>query len=260
MAWRTRDTIGVMDLVAKQPRIDDAFGRVLARCWEAGAALWSAVEVIERDDGLIAANDASRYFSEPAQWSALDRWAWEQAEGRVLDVGCGGGRHAVPWVARGHEVVGVDPSPGAVCITRERGAEAVVGSVPSLPEELGRFDTIALCGDSLGLLGGPEQAPHVLSSLAAVARPGALLVGTGTDPGDGAGTVHADYHSWNLSRGRARGQLRLRVRDGAVTTPWFDYWLASPDEFAATVGGSAWTLETLERDPTGSGYAVCLRR
>ncbi len=252
--------MGVMDLVAKEPRIDDAFGCVLARCWEAGAKPWSAMEVIERDDGLIAANDASRYFSEPAQWSALDRWAWERAKGRVLDVGCGGGRHAVAWVARGHEVVGVDPSPGGVRITRERGARAVVGSVPSLPEGLGRFDTIALCGDSLGLLGGPEQASQVLSALASVAGPGARLIGTGTDPGDGAGTVHADYHSWNLSRGRARGQLRLRVRDGAVATPWFDYWLASPDEFTAAVDGSAWTLETLDRDPTGSGYAVSLRK
>ncbi|MFJ3667305.1 class I SAM-dependent methyltransferase [Streptomyces sp. NPDC090106] len=248
-----------MDLVAKEPRIDDAFGSVLTRCWMAGATPWSAAEVIERDDGLIAVNDASRYFSEPAQWSALDRWAWEQAEGRILDVGCGGGRHAVAWVARGHEVVGVDPSPGAVRITRERGVDAVLGAVPSLPAHLGRFDTIALCGDSIGLLGGAEQAAEVLSALAAVARPGARLIGTGTDPGDGVGTVHAAYHSWNLRRGRARGQLRLRVRDGAVATPWFDYWLASPDEFTAAVDGSAWILETLERDATGSGYAVSLR-
>ncbi|MFI7337174.1 class I SAM-dependent methyltransferase [Streptomyces sp. NPDC050085] len=172
-----------MEFIVKQPGIDDAFGRVLVRCWEAGAAPWSAVEVIERDDALISANDAARYFSEPAQWSALDRWAWEQAEGRVLDVGCGAGRHAVAWGARGYDVVGVDPSPGAVRITRERGITAVVGSVPSLPEGLGQFDTIALCGDSLGLLGGPDQASRVLSALAAVARPGARLVGTGTDPG-----------------------------------------------------------------------------
>ncbi|MYV46743.1 hypothetical protein [Streptomyces sp. SID2888] len=96
--------------------------------------------------------------------------------------------------------------------------------------------------------------------LAAAAGPGARLVGTGTDPGDGVGTVHAHHHSWNLSRGRARRQLRLRVRDGAVATPWFDYWLASPDELTAVVDDSAWTLETLERDPAGSGYAVCLRR
>ncbi|MEU6575865.1 class I SAM-dependent methyltransferase [Streptomyces sp. NPDC046805] len=248
-----------MDLDPKQPRIDDAFGRILARCWEAGTAPWSAVEVIERDDGLIAAHDASRYFREPEQWTALDRWAWEQATGRILDVGCGGGRHAVPWLARGHEVVGVDASPEAVRITRERGVEALVGSVPCLPEGLGEFDTIVLFGNNLGLLAGPDQAPQVLAALAAVARPGTRLIGTGTDPGDG-GTAHADYHAWNLSRGRARGQLRLRVRDGATATSWFDYWLAAPNELAAAVAESAWTPEALERDPAGPSYVMCLRK
>jgi SAM-dependent methyltransferase len=247
------------DPIPKQPRIDDAFGHVLARCWEAGATPWSAVEVIERDDGLIRANDASRYFREPDQWSALDHWAWEQAEGRILDVGCGGGRHAVPWAARGHEVVGLDASPEAVRITRERGVEARLGEVPHLPSDLGEFDTIALFGNNLGLLAGPEQAPQVLAALAELTHPGTLLIGTGMDPGDG-GTAHADYHAWNLRRGRARGQLRLRVRDGATATPWFDYWLATPDELTAAVRESDWTLETLERDLAGPGYVACLRR
>ncbi|MGV9385526.1 class I SAM-dependent methyltransferase [Nonomuraea sp. NPDC003707] len=242
----------------RQPRIDDAFGRILARCWDAGAAPWSAVEVIERDDGLIAANDASRYFAEPEHWSDLERWGWEQAAGRILDVGCGGGRHAVPWLALGQEVVGLEPSPEAVRVSRERGVEAVIGLVPSLPEGLGEFDTIALFGNNLGLLGGPAQALEVLAALAAVARPGAQLIGSGMDPGDG-GAGHADYHAWNLRRGRARGQLRVRVRDGATTTPWFDYWLATPNELAAAVAESAWILEALERDPAGPGYIARLR-
>ncbi|MFI9847798.1 DUF899 family protein [Nonomuraea sp. NPDC051941] len=35
-------------------------------------------------------------------------------------MGCGGGRHAVPWLALGHEVVGLEPSPEAVCVSRSR--------------------------------------------------------------------------------------------------------------------------------------------
>ncbi|KOU18267.1 hypothetical protein ADK52_30725 [Streptomyces sp. WM6372] len=243
----------------QQPRIDDAFGHILARCWDADAAPWSAVEVIERDDGLIEANDASRYFAEPGQWSDLERWGWEQPAGRILDVGSGGGRHSVPWLALGREVVGLEPSPEAARVSRGRGVDTVIGSVPSLPEGLGTFDTIALFGNNLGLLGGPEQAPEVLTALAAVARPGARLIGTGMDPGDG-GAAHAEYHAWNLRRGRAPGQLRLRVRDGATTTPWFDYWFATPDELAASVAESPWTLESVERDPAGPGYVACLRR
>ncbi|MFZ3565736.1 class I SAM-dependent methyltransferase [Streptomyces sp. BH097] len=241
------------------PRPGDAFGRVLARCWQADAAPWSAVEVIERDDGLIRANDAARYFSTLEQWPALERWAWEQAGGRILDVGCGGGRHAVEWVARGHRVVGLDSSAGAVDVTRQRGVEAVVGEVPELPEGLGRFDTIAMLGNNFGLLGGPDRAPSVLSALGELASPGALLIGSGSDPGDG-GSDHAAYHARNLRHGRARGQLRLRVRDEATATPWFDYWLAAPDELTALIHASPWTLETLRRDPDGSGYVMCLRR
>ncbi|PRX63194.1 methyltransferase family protein [Nonomuraea fuscirosea] len=240
------------------PRIGDAFGHILARCWDAGATPWSAVEVIERDDALISTGDASRYFTEPERWPDLERHVWAQATGRILDVGCGGGRHAVPWSAQGHEVMGLDPSPEAVRVSGERGVKAVVGSVPSLPDGLGQFDTIALLGNNLGLLAGPAQAPAVLASLAAVARPGARLIGSGTDPGDG-GTAHAAYHACNLRRGRARGQLRIRVRDGATATPWFEYWLATPDELATAVAESAWTLESLDRDPTSPGYVVRLR-
>ncbi|MHC5264339.1 class I SAM-dependent methyltransferase [Streptomyces sp. UC4497] len=246
----------------EDPRIGDAFGGVLARCWQTGATPWSAVEIIERDDGLIRANDAARYFSARKEWPALEQWAWAQATGRVLDVGCGGGRHAVEWLGHGHEVVGVDSSAEAVRITRERGVEAVVASLPELPElpaDLGRFDTIALMGNNLGLLGDPGRAVSALDALAAVSRPGALLIGSGTDPGDG-GTDHRAYHSRNLRHGRARGQLRLRVRDEATATPWFDYWLAAPDELTAPIHASPWTLETLRREPGGSGYVVCLRR
>ncbi|OIV38539.1 hypothetical protein BIV57_05240 [Mangrovactinospora gilvigrisea] len=240
-----------------QPSLDDAFGRILARCWAAGAAPWSAVEIIERDDALLGAGDAARYFAEPDAWSPLERSGWELATGRILDVGCGGGRHAVAWAAKGLEVVGVDPSPGAVRVTRERGVDAVEGSVAQLPRDLGAFDTLALFGNGLGLLAGPAQAPAVLAALAAAARPGAVLLGMGTDPGDDP--AHAAYHARNLRRGRARGQLRIRVRDGATATPWFDYWLAAPAELTAAVEASPWTLDSLERAPEGPGYLAVLR-
>ncbi|TDD06301.1 hypothetical protein E1292_15575 [Nonomuraea deserti] len=48
-------------------------------------------------------------------------------------------------------------------------------------------------------------------------------------------------------------------RLGATTTPWFDYWLATPDELAAAVAESAWTLEALDHDPNGPGYIARLR-
>jgi SAM-dependent methyltransferase len=259
-ATRRAEIIARMDIGPQQPQIGDAWGRVLARCWAAGGAPWSAVEMIERDDGFISAGDPSRYFTAPDEWSDLDRWAWEQATGRILDVGCGGGRHAVAWAERGLEAVGLDPSAEAVRITRERGVEALVGALPALPDGLGGFDTIAMFGNNLALLGGPKDGIDVLAALAAVAQPGARLLGRGTNPLLANADNHADYHAWNKQRGRRPGQLRLRVRDGIVATPWFDYWFATPDDVAEVVRASPWRLEAIERASVGGEYVVCLRR
>jgi hypothetical protein len=39
------------------------------------------------------------------------------------------------------------------------------------------------------------------------------------------------------------GQLRIRVREGTYSTPWFDYLLASPEEMAELADGTGWELE-----------------
>jgi SAM-dependent methyltransferase len=124
-----------MTTEVRQPVIGDAFGQVLTRCWEAGVRTGVAFEVIERDDGYITVGDAARYFASPDDWSPVERWACEQTVGRVLDVGCGAGRHAVALAETGCAVLGVDPSPGAVAVARARGVQAVQGSVGDLPAD-----------------------------------------------------------------------------------------------------------------------------
>jgi SAM-dependent methyltransferase len=49
--------------------------------------------------------------------------------GRVLDVGCGFGRHSIELARRGYRVVGIDPSAAMIAAARE-GAAKVVTSVP----------------------------------------------------------------------------------------------------------------------------------
>ncbi len=241
----------------RQPAVGDAFGAVLRRCWAAGGVPGVAFELVERDDGFLTAGDAARYFAAPEQWVGVERWACDQATGRVLDVGCGAGRHAVPLAAAGCEVVGLDRSPGAVAVTRSRGVRAVQGALLEAGAELGTFDTIVLLGNNLGLLGGPEQAPAVLGRLAGLARPGARLLGSGVDAYATDAAEHHAYHAWNRHRGRAGSQVRVRIRDRMLATEWFDYWFASLAELSAAVAGGPWRLAVAEEESAGR-YAVRL--
>ena len=70
-------------------------------------------EVVERDDGFVGPpGDPELYFSRSDEWDPRECAGMDRAEGRVLDVGCGAGRHALYLQELDHEVVGVGTSPG----------------------------------------------------------------------------------------------------------------------------------------------------
>ena len=96
---------------------------------------------------------------------------------RVLDVGCGPGRHALALARRGMHVVGVDLSPDFVALAREGAAGDGLAAtfevldVRDLAYD-GEFDAvICLCQGGFGLLGGHDEA-SVLERIARAARPG----------------------------------------------------------------------------------------
>jgi ubiquinone/menaquinone biosynthesis C-methylase UbiE len=60
--------------------------------------------------------------------------------GRLLDVGCGGGAHAVAFAERGWNVTGVDISSAQVELARSRGVEALQADAAALPLESESFD------------------------------------------------------------------------------------------------------------------------
>lgn len=239
----------------EQPSIGDAFGRVLTRCWEAGLREGVAFEVVERDDGYLGVIDAVTYFASDGAWSEPERWGCEQAVGRVLDVGCGAGRHAVAMSAGGCDVVGLDPSPGAAAVARARGVQVVEGTVDDLSSDTALFDTITLLGNNLGLVGPDEVGARFLTELASVARAGARLIGSGLDPNDTDDPEHLAYHKRNRQRGRLPGHARIRVPDGACATDWFDYVFRTPDELATVLDETPWALGEVKR----SGPTYCAR-
>jgi cyclopropane fatty-acyl-phospholipid synthase-like methyltransferase len=99
---------------------------------------------------------------------------------RVLDVPCGGGRHALAMAAWGYVVTGVDISPDflevarAMAEERELTIDWVEGEMREIPRPAD-FDGAYCLGNSFGYLAGEENA-EFLRAVAAALRPGARFV------------------------------------------------------------------------------------
>ena len=181
------------------------------------------------------------------------------ARGRVLDVGCGAGRVGLHLQGRGHEVVGIDVSPLAVEIARERGlADVRLGTLATAVGSGEHFDTILLLGNNLGLLGGELQGRNLLRTLADVATDRGRVLAGSHDPYDGASDLKRRYQERNRARGRMGGVERLRVRYHHYATPWYDVLFASREEVRLLVQGTGWVASRFIDD--GDGYVVVLER
>lgn len=234
--------------------IGDAFGEML-KAANAGRPVFAAME---RDDDLLTPHDPAMYFTGPSEWGALEVDACARVTGRVLDVGCGAGRHALYLQDQGFAVTGVDVSAGACEVSRARGVRDVrqvgLADLPVLGE---RFDTFLMLGANLGLIGSDPAA--ALSGLAAVAAPGArILGGLGFTRSDAP--VQQAYYARNSAAGRLPGALRIRTRFANLADPWVSLLFCTVDELRSVVEGSPWRVTAVDGDDGGYLAELTLTR
>lgn len=224
------------------PRAGDAFGLNLLDYLEKGTR--AGAHVIEREDGFLDCLDIAVFFGDPGAWSGAEARVAALARRRVLDVGAGACRHALPLQNAGHEVVALDVSPGAIEVCRRRGVdETFEGTVFDLLEAGGGpFDTFLLMGNNYGLLESRNHAPRFLEALRALAAPGALVVGTSRDPMETTNPIHLAYHDLNRSRDRMPGQIRMRSRWANYADDWRDYLLLPVDDLEEFAAAGGWRL------------------
>ena len=110
----------------------------------------------------------------------LARWLPEP--GRLLDAGCGTGRHVARFAGRGFEVTGVDLSPHMLDVCRAKlkaaglSARLVQADFTRLdPDEIGEFDSVICMFSALGMIQGYANRVRCLRTLRECVRPGGLL-------------------------------------------------------------------------------------
>jgi SAM-dependent methyltransferase len=218
----------------------DAFGHNMLDHLEGSGG----AEIVERDDGYFDVSPGPRlYFAEYDDWPENEKAAMEFVQGRVLDVGCGAGRHSVYLQAQGFDVLGVDVSPRAIEVCKARGLKnARVVPITQINRRLGVFDTILMLGNNFGLVGNPRRARWLLKRFRnATSQTGRIIAQT-RDPYTTDLAEHLEYHERNRQRGRMAGQARIRVRYKKFVTPWWDFLMVSQDEMEAILENTGWTI------------------
>ncbi len=238
----------------------DAYGQQLLAQYESGEP---TAEVFERDDGYIDTGaDAGAYFETYEQWPAMERRAIRCARGRVLDIGCGAGRHALYLQEKGLDVTGIDNSPGAIKVCKLRGLKkAFTRSILEVGKfKAEAFDTVLMLGNNFGLLGSAGRAKRILKQLARITSPEAIIIAGSRDPHLTMNPDHLRYQRLNRKRGRMPGQIRLRVRFARAIGEWMDYLLVSPKEMEEVLRGSDWEIERLLGTGEPSYYAIIRKK
>lgn len=204
-----------------------------------------------RDDGHRTDARPERYFLAPDEWPAIGRDMCERVRGRVADVGCGAGRHALA-LGPDHEVVATDASPGAVRVARDRGVErALVGDFVE-PLADSAVDTALVVGQQVALGTSPDDLRDRLASLARVAD---RVVCDLADPTAGVDPDVARYQRRWVARGEHFGRRRFRV-DHRGEGEWVDLCMVPPGRFRELARATDWSVtETLHDGPR---YAVVL--
>ncbi len=241
----------------------DAFGQALYDFHKGGRPRVA----FERHDGYIdCSENMAHYFARYRDWPGDEKMAMRFVKGRVLDIGCGPGRHAVHLQERGYDVVGIDNSRLAVKVCRLRGLRrAKVMSATQVSSGRihvlgGRFDTVLMLGNNFGLFGSFTRAKWMLRRFRGVTNPDARILTSTLDPYDTDRPEHLAYHRYNRRLGRMGGQVRIRARYRWFASPWFDYLFVSRAELRQILDGTGWELRKTLDGPDNRYIAIIQRR
>lgn len=195
--------------------------------------------------------------------------------GRVLELGVGTGRLAIPMAAAGLDVVGIDSSEAMLAKLAERVARMPAGSMPlharrgdmvdDLPD--GPFDACLVAYNTIFNLLDADAQRKCFFEVAARLRPGGRFIVEAIVPDDEAPTgQHVSVRSISVDRvvlsvsdhrpdeHRTSGQFVEFTETGGVRLrPWSIRW-ASPGELDEMAAAAGLRVESRDADMAGAPF------
>ncbi len=227
----------------------DAFGHVMSDLFNKK----EVYEIVERDDGFISPSPGPDfYFSEYENWWESEKASMAYVSGKVLDIGCGAGRHSLYLQGKGFEVVGVDNSPLAIDVCKARGLrDARVVPITRLSLRLGIFDTILMLGNNFSLVGSIRRAKWLLDRFYHMTSESGIIIAQTRDPYQTDEPEHLAYHARNREHGRMTGAVKIKVRYKKYATPWIEFLMFSKNEMKDLIAHTNWQIRNFIDDREG---------
>jgi SAM-dependent methyltransferase len=155
-----------------QAENNDPFGLALWDYYRGKKEAEIIVHCSDTDEDIIPVSYLFRTFQEMPE---LEKLALKECRGRILDVGAGGGCHALELQKQGKPVTAIDISGGAVKLMQERGVKDArqVNVYKFLGE---KFDTILMLMNGIGIVGTLEGLELFLLHLKSLLKPGGQVL------------------------------------------------------------------------------------
>lgn len=175
------------------------------------------------------------FFRRKEEMPELELRALALCSGKILDIGAGAGSHALELQSSGLDVTALELSSAACLIMMDRGVVQVIHA-DIFQYRSGRFDTLLLLMNGIGLTGSLEGLRKFLNLAKTWLNPGGSLVFDSSD-------ISYLYDDIPLPRTKYLGEIAYQYEYAGEFGDWFN-WLYIDSLLMRTIAKQeGWNME-----------------
>lgn len=182
----------------------------------------------------------SIYFRNEKQMPTLEKKALNLCQGKTLDIGAGAGSHALVLQSRNQEVVGLEISPTACEVMKNRGLKNVLcEDIFKLDNQ--KFDTLLLLMNGIGLCGDLEGFRKFLKKAETLLNENGVLIFDSSD-------INYMYEDEIFPTDHYYGEVFCLYEYQKEVTDWFKWLYLDRETLEKIASEEGWETELIYTD------------